>query len=830
MLVNDRETGRPKLLQPILIFLFLLLISLAFFHKSVFEGKVLLPLDTAFNTDVLWKDARPSDFAGAQNGLLTDVVTLFYPWKYVARQAILAGEMPLWDPYSFCGHPLLADYQSAVFYPINFLFYLLPLEQAFAATAVLRLLVAMTFTFLLGRELGLTRCGAVLAAVAFALSSPMVAWQNFPIGSAFIWLPAILWLSERALRLRQARYTVLTGLVLGIQFLAGHPETSAHMLLLWGLCLLWRGIPQARQNGWKSTTAHLLKFVALAMALGLALAAVEILPFLETLYHSVELIAKGSRSPSIQLWASGAWLLWTTLITLIFPDFYGNPVLGHNRFWFPLSNYNEMTIYFGLLPLFLALLGVAAWRSDWRSRLFTAAAILALGVALQFPVLVALDRLPPLNMVSNSRLRLVFVFACALLAGLGADRLRRDEVAQRVEKITWGLAIASLPLTLLAARMSVLLSEGDFPPPDLGQVFLQAVKDIDLEFIRELLRTPDWTILLPFPLLLIFAVALSLRNRAGFGNQALMPVLIGLVVADLFLIGADYNPALDPPGEEMLNPKAVALIKERITGVERVTGIGYAMFPNSSTIFQLPDVRGYDPTVSNRYYRLSLLFPGRDEFGRGGFVIMPSADPNLPRLLNLLGVKYLISSHPLQGEGLELIYDESAKIYENQRAFPRAFLVFRQEVLPPEQILARLSDPSFDLASVVLLEEAPPADWAQADSPGNGRAQIQEYRFNHVVVEAESTAPAFLVLSDSYAPGWSVSVDGAEAPLYLADYSLRAVPLSPGKHVVRFTYSPLSFKIGAGLSLAVLLATLALALLSARRGGKSTDSARLPKS
>jgi hypothetical protein len=808
--------------------LVLLVLFLLFFYQAVFGGKVLVPLDIAYNIDALWMKARPPDFAGAQNGLITDQVTEYYPWKTFVREAIRGGQVPLWNPYSYCGHPLLANYQSAVFYPINLVHYILPLEQSFVVAAILRLLTAAIFTFLLGRELGLTPYGAMLSAVVFALSGPMVVWLGFPHSLVIIWLPALLWFSERALTRRQVRYIILTGIVLGIQFLGGHPETSVHIGLVWVLYVLWRGIPQARCTGFARGAGFLLQFLLLALILGVALAAVEVLPFLDALRDSFVLAARSARMLSFRLWNPEDWWMWVTLVLLVFPDFLGSPVLGHRKFWYPYSDYNELALYVGVIPLLLALVGLAAWRRDWRSRLFAIVAVLALGIAVQAPIFVLLDKLPPLSMMANGRLRMVFVFAAALLAGLGADRLRRDDpagVLPPVEKLSWGLALVSLPLALLAGRARVLLSTGDFPPANPGQVFLDAVKGINAEFIQSLGRKHDWVILLPFLLLLFFAFALSLRARARLGGQALMLIIIGLTVADLFLVGMDYNPAVHPPDERLLRLDAVAFVQERTRGVERVLGIGYTMSPSTSVIFKLADIRGYDPIVSNRYYRFSEILPGREGFGREGF-ILHQADSPAPvaqaqaKLLNLLGVKYFLSPKPLQIEGVNLVYDKDLKVYENQLALPRAFLVTRYEVLPPNQALERLQDPSFDPASVVLLEEAPPSGWpapapgSSAEdsdaSSGGGQARIQEYGINDAVIEVETAMPAFLVMSDSYAPGWTASVDGAVTPLYVADYILRAVPVPAGSHVVRFVYSPLSFRIGVGLSLGALLVVVAL--------------------
>ena len=81
---------------------------------------------------------------------------------------------------------------------------------------------------------------------------------------------------------------------------------------------------------------------------------------------------------------------------------------------------------------------------------------------------------------------------------------------------------------------------------------------------------------------------------------------------------------------------------------------------------------------------------------------------------------------------------------------------------------------------------------------------ILKYKPNYVEIEAEMSVPGFLVLGDTYYPGWKVYVDGKQDKIYRADYILRAVYLMPGKHIVKFTYEPFSFKIGVIITLGTI--------------------------
>ncbi len=98
----------------------------------------------------------------------------------------------------------------------------------------------------------------------------------------------------------------------------------------------------------------------------------------------------------------------------------------------------------------------------------------------------------------------------------------------------------------------------------------------------------------------------------------------------------------------------------------------------------------------------------------------------------------------------------------------------------------------------------PASDLAQATP------EVELYEPERVIVHADVQGSAFLVLTDSYDPGWQVQVDGHAAPLLRADYAFRGVALGPGSHQVEFLYRPLSLRAGVILSIAGLILTAIL--------------------
>ena len=152
-------------------------------------------------------------------------------------------------------------------------------------------------------------------------------------------------------------------------------------------------------------------------------------------------------------------------------------------------------------------------------------------------------------------------------------------------------------------------------------------------------------------------------------------------------------------------------------------------------------------------------------------------------------------------------------IVENPFFLPRARLVSGAVVEPDdERALALLRAPDFARSQSIVLASGAPSSPA---SPAPGTARIVESRPDRVRVEIDPTAPGFLILSDTFFPGWAATVDGQPRSILRANVAFRAVPVAPGEHEVEFRYAPLSFRIGVTLSLAALV--IAIGFLTRRR-------------
>jgi uncharacterized membrane protein YfhO len=152
-------------------------------------------------------------------------------------------------------------------------------------------------------------------------------------------------------------------------------------------------------------------------------------------------------------------------------------------------------------------------------------------------------------------------------------------------------------------------------------------------------------------------------------------------------------------------------------------------------------------------------------------------------------------------------------MWENRDVLPRAFVVHQAEILDGRSEFARLQEQDFHPEQVVLLSDVSQIDPDMHLTASDRRDQvtITRYQSESATVNVKTDAPGYLVLADSWYPGWVASVDGRPAPILRADYIFRAVRLTPGEHTVSFEFHPLSLWWGTVVSGISLIACLLIA-------------------
>jgi hypothetical protein len=173
--------------------------------------------------------------------------------------------------------------------------------------------------------------------------------------------------------------------------------------------------------------------------------------------------------------------------------------------------------------------------------------------------------------------------------------------------------------------------------------------------------------------------------------------------------------------------------------------------------------------------------------------------------LGVMAVRYVVGKPPRDPEFFrEIPAGTPVPIYENLKAAPRAFLA-REALRFPDMaaLVQTLESPEFDPRTTVLLEE--PEAPAAPRSPQKSLVRFLADEPDRVVLEVETDAPAYLVLADTWFPGWSATIDERPTAIYRANFFVRAVYVPDGRHVVKFLYRPESFRYGAIISLICIL-------------------------
>src|SRR5438046_619253 len=208
---------------------FAALIMTAIVYAPMFAGKIPFPADFVFDFPPFAHAAPSGDLLPHTN--IGDIVTSFYPYRTIAARAAREGTLPLWNPYMLSGAPFLANTQSALFYPPNFLFYVLPLPLAWSIGFVIRSVLAALFAALFVRRIGGTTMGSITAGLLFSFCGFLTAWQGQAMADAAIWLGLICYSVVRLHEEPGGRSITIAAFAFAMPVLAVHPETAAHVTL-----------------------------------------------------------------------------------------------------------------------------------------------------------------------------------------------------------------------------------------------------------------------------------------------------------------------------------------------------------------------------------------------------------------------------------------------------------------------------------------------------------------------------------------------------------------------------------------------------------------------
>ncbi|MBI5292089.1 MAG: YfhO family protein [Chloroflexi bacterium] len=737
----------------------------------------------------------------------------FVPWRVLVNDALRHGQWPLWTSLLGMGAPLLANHQSAVFYPPNWLALLLPPETAVSVLAVLHLSLAGVGAARLARMLGVGPLGAAVSGLTFGLSGYLTARLWFiSIDNTMAWLPWVLLFAPRPapspVANPRARFLALS-LVIALQLLAGHAQSSFYTLLIAAAWVCgWAAVrgqgtvisdqravsrgQRSEADGQRSSlmpavckgnssllsrlTSHVsplssllsplsslfspLSSLLLSSALALALTAAQLLP-------TLELLRESPRANTADYTFATTYSLWPwRLLTFAAPNFFGHPA-DHNYWGY--GSYWEDDAYLGLVPLLFA--AYALWHSI-RNRKQTAArfvlavlaplALLSITLALgkNTPLFPFLYRyVPGFNLFqAPARMTIGYTLALSLLAGLGAHHWQPSARARYWARLGIAGSLAALIFGEVAAQL--------FADPHVA-TFASGLTG------AALVAVGAWLLILNRPATpnrWQWAVAAFIALDLGWAAARLSPTadsaLYHLPPSFTLAEGRVYQSAADE-----YRVKFGDFFRFQSFDPLDAQALRDSLLPNLSVLSGAASVNNFDPLLPARY------------------VTYLKAMEASPRLMDLADVRAIVK--PMGTVETRYIASRARLVYNAQTA------------ANGDSALASLTAPAFDPDSTVILE------------PDPAPALARGFAVQHETFTVTLARDGYFLLSDTFYPGWRVRVDGHPRPLFRADYTFRAVAVPAGTHTVEFEYAPLSFAVG--LTISALAALVWVGLLLIRR-------------
>lgn len=700
-----------------------------------------------------WEAARPPNLAPSADPRAERQALMYYPWYALLNDAAKYGDSLLWNPLEGCGMPFLALWRSRCFSPFSLPFYLMDdPAAAYCVSVLLKLIVAGWCAFMAARKLGFVAPLALFVGVTFEFSGHVYLWLGHPMSDVLPWLPMWLVYAERLI-LGQARYWPFGAAYVALMAAGGDPESLGAAIAFGLLFILLRLALQGRRP--KALRASTAAFVS-SVAIGLALAAIQLLPYAEFLREAA---ATGGDS-------SRLFLNWTDLPLIFFPHFFG--AAGG------LSDAHRGIGELRVLRLLHAGIVPAIWIPLWFS----------------------LRRYVP----EFNRRRTESMLLAALLFSVPA--------------FLGGKYLAGIPFLKWLGPEHFLIGNA----LAFGFVAAAAAEEWIVLNAEQCKRTIAWLLVLLFVLAVpTFAVVwvdrgLSRPDAPPFLLQAAIAfcwaaMLLGLLTATVF------RPSARLIGYGLAAIAFGSLVAAFLPGIPRIERA--LVFPRTDFIGALSDNRarlcGSErlkrwPVQANLIAQVNCPSGIELERHRAFFEAVQSS----PLLLRRTGAPALL----LTKEDIQGAYSEIRPMLEIRQVFSSGAILFNDLGSKPRAWMAYDVRPVNRFDPKQLSADAPPLVQgkvpAQFSTSGpEGRVSIGDgERFDRVPLRVENTRAGLLILADTWYPGWKASVDGVETEILLVDGLFRGVPIGEGTHDVLFWYAPYSYRLGRIISAAAAVLTL----------------------
>jgi len=728
------------------------------------------------------------------------------------------GNLALWNPHIFGGVPYFGGFQSALLYPPNWLYMVLPFHRAVNIGIALHVWLLGALVYLWGRGRGLSLYAGLLAGALAMFSAPH--FMHIEAGHlsnlcTMAWAPLVLLALDGWFDRRAAGYLLAGMGAVAMQILAGHPQYMFLTAVAAGLYTLGR-------VAWGPRRLSMCIGLAAIYVGAVALGAVQ-------LFTGLQAAGENVRTGGVDLKFAGMFSFPPeALLTMLTPTLFGGTEkVAYWGRWY----YWETSAFFGAAGAVLAVIG-AIW-GDKRSRrlaALTAGLLLVLALGRYTPVHRLLYHwVPPFD---KFRGMTKFIFPASLfaviLAGAGLDaalRRRRGLWVGALGAGVVGLAAGGAALWVWShvgdgatgPWREIITSLDPRIPGTLKQVLIDFKEFSDPAYVNDTARLAAESLAVAAISVLASAVCIAMsRRRVVFAY-----VLAGLAVAEVYAFAAGHMPTFET---KIVDTLSMMEIDPKDTSDYRIYD---QLNENEGMRLGKNDIWGNGPDVSARWATFLSFVQGEDPDETSQYLPFKNWDNG--SLYAMLRLKYLLLRAPPKGVRPGRISGPMNRLH----------LVGRWVVIPhrdgrPDRkaMFALMGSKRFEPRELAVLESPP--DIEPPRIPFMGTVKLVDSSTDHLVVEAETPTPAILLITDAYSRHWRARplIEGGQRSYRVmpANYCLQGVPLKAGRHRILIEYAPSAFRIGKWvsiLSLAVYAAVWIILVIRRRRGSEQTSDAAL---
>lgn len=751
--------------------LFFLTLSILLFFFPIFQGKIPVPTDTIVGLYHPYRDYYANEYPRGitfKNALITDPVRQQFPWRLLSISLIRRFELPLWNPYSLSGTPLLGNFQSGAFYPINIIFFIFPFTLAWSVLIIIQPILGSFFLYVYLRYFQLRKSAAILGSVVFAFCGFSIAWLEWnTIVHVVIWLPLILLAMEKLLRKINPQWIAILIFAEISSFFAGHLQVLFYTLILSNAYLFARILQLSwYPNNYKKSTLKIIRTYIPFLLIGLIVFLLTAIQWLPTL----QFIKLSARDSDLSNYLSEGWFIpWQHIIQFFVPDFFGNPTtLNYWGLW----NYGEFIGYVGIFPLLMSLFAMF-FRHDKKTFFF--GTIFFVSLIFAYPTFIGklpyLLHIPFISNAQPTRLLVLTDFSLAVLSALGFDYFLKQK-----KGLIFILSFLSIIFLLL--WMVILFG---------GKAF-----HIQAEFLLTAKRNLLYSSSLYGVICISVVVSLIFKK---IKIQYIIFVFLLISLVDLIRFGQKFTPFTNPA---YLYPstRAITFVKKNINNYRYMSTDSRIFPPNFGITYKLQSIDGYDPLYLKRYGELIASGErGRSDISSPfGFNRIITPHNPSAKFINLLGVKFIFSFSEIQNDQFKKVFEEGqTKVYLNKAVFPRAFFVNQIVKADSKQdAIRKMYSNAINLKKTAIIETEGKQIFNEIQSTGYVTTNL--YSENRVILSTVTQKTGFLVLTDTFYPTWKAKIyssfdtksQGTPLVIYRTDYNFRGVFVQPGKNVIEF--------------------------------------------